>query len=189
MQVSSGTVSLFASVVIAMASATMAAYMLKHPEQVRSYMQVMYARAGISLPTSRASGGEPSAAVPGEPGTVTLNAGRNGHFETEAEINGHPIDVMVDTGATLVALSYEDAERAGIFLRPADFTHAVSTANGLARIALVDIDSVSVGDITVHNVQGAVSEPGRLQRTLLGMSFLGRLSRIDMRSDSLLLQE
>lgn len=189
MHVSSGTVSLFASVVIAMASAVMAAYMLKHPDQVRVFMRAAYAQAGIPLAAHGNPGREHPEAVAAAPGTVTLNASRNGHFETEAEVNGHPIDVMVDTGATLVALSYEDAERAGIFLRPADFTHTVSTANGSARVAIVAIDSVSVGDITVHNVQGAVSEPGRLQRTLLGMSFLGRLSRIDMRSDSLLLQE
>jgi aspartyl protease family protein len=120
---------------------------------------------------------------------VELKAGRNGHFNTEAEINGRGIPVMIDTGATMVALSYEDAERAGIFLSKSDYTQAVSTANGVARIAPVTLDRVTIGDITVRNVPAAVAEPGRLQTSLLGMSFLGRLSRFDMRSGKLVLQE
>ncbi len=109
-------------------------------------------------------------------------SGRNGHFNTEAEINGRPIEVMIDTGATMVALSYEDAERAGLYLNDSDFTGAVTTANGVARVAPVTLDQVSIGDITVHDVPAAVTEPGRLKTSLLGMSFLSRLSRFDMRS-------
>ena len=120
---------------------------------------------------------------------VEIKASRNGHFSAEAEINGRGIPVMVDTGATMVALSYEDAERAGIFLSRGDFTQAVSTANGIARIAPVTLDRVSIGDITVRNVPAAVAEPGRLKTSLLGMSFLSRLSRFDMRSGVLVLQE
>ena len=79
---------------------------------------------------------------------------------------------MVDTGATMVALTYEDAERAGIRLKPSDFTRGVSTANGVTRVAPVTLERVSIGDITVRNVAASVSERGRLQTTLLGMSFL-----------------
>jgi aspartyl protease family protein len=120
---------------------------------------------------------------------VEIEAGRGGHFHTEAEINGREIAVMVDTGATVVSLSYEDAERAGIYLNRGDFTRAVSTANGVARVASVTLDRVSIGEITVRNVPATVAEPGRLRTTLLGMSFLGRLSRFDMRSGMLVLQE
>jgi aspartyl protease family protein len=120
---------------------------------------------------------------------VEIKAESNGHFNTEADINGRPIDVMIDTGATMVALSYEDAERAGIYLNRSDFTRAVSTANGIARVAPVTLDRVSVGNITVRNVPAAVAEPGRLKTSLLGMSFLSRLSRFDMRSGRLVLQE
>lgn len=128
-------------------------------------------------------------AVTGPGAVVTIAAGNNGHFHTEAEINGRPIEVMVDTGATTVALSFEDAERAGIFVRPGDFTGAVSTANGVAHIAPVMLDRVSIGDITVRDVPAAVLEQGRLRTSLLGMSFLNRLSRFDMRSGELVLQE
>ncbi len=120
---------------------------------------------------------------------VEIAAESSGHFNTEADVNGRPIEVMIDTGATMVALSYEDAERAGIYLSNADFTRAVSTANGVARVAPVTLDRVSVGDITVRNVPAAVAEPGRLKTSLLGMSFLSRLSRFDMRSGLLTLHE
>lgn len=120
---------------------------------------------------------------------VEIEAARNGHFHTEAEINGRDIEVMIDTGATMVSLSYEDAERAGLFLNRGDFTRGVSTANGLARVAPVTLDRVSIGDITVRNVPATVAEPGRLRTSLLGMSFLGRLSRFDLRSGMLVLQE
>lgn len=120
---------------------------------------------------------------------VEIEAESSGHFNTAADINGRPIEVMIDTGATMVALSYEDAERAGIYLNDSDFTRAVSTANGTARVAPVTLDRVSVGDITVRNVPAAVAEPGRLKTSLLGMSFLSRLSRFDMRSGRLMLQE
>jgi aspartyl protease family protein len=120
---------------------------------------------------------------------VELNAGGNGHFFTSVEVNGRPVDVLVDTGATMVAFTNEDAERAGIFVRQSDYTHRVNTANGVARIAPVTVDRISIGEITVRNVQAAVSEPGKLQTTLLGMSFLGRLSRAEMRQGKLILEE
>ena len=120
---------------------------------------------------------------------VEIEAGGNGHFNTEADVNGRAIDVMIDTGATMVALSYEDAEHAGILLNDNDFTQSVSTANGIARVAPVTIDRISIGDITVRNVPAAVTERGRLKTSLLGMSFLRRLSRFDMRSGRLVMQE
>lgn len=120
---------------------------------------------------------------------VELKAARNGHFNAEAEVNGRSIDVMVDTGATMIALTYEDAERAGLSLNRSDFTQSVTTANGVARVAPVTLDRVSIGDITVRNVPAAVAERGRLKTSLLGMTFLSRLSRFDMRSGILVLQE
>lgn len=120
---------------------------------------------------------------------VEIEAADNGHFNAEVEINGRPIEVMIDTGATIVALSYEDAERAGLLLNDSDFTSAVSTANGVARVAPVTLDRVSIGDITVRDVPAAVTERGRMRTSLLGMSFLRKLSRFDMRSGRLVMQE
>lgn len=132
---------------------------------------------------------KPAEAAAARSGAVHLRADSRGHFVTSAEINGRTIEVLVDTGASMVALSYEDAEQAGIYVRPSDFTHQSQTANGMARIAPVMIDQIAIGDVTVRNVRGAVSEPGRLNQTLLGMTFLGRLSRAEMRRGELILEE
>jgi aspartyl protease family protein len=120
---------------------------------------------------------------------VELRAGAHGHYYASAEINGRSIDVLVDSGASIVALTHDDAERAGLYVRDSDYTHRVSTANGPARVAPVTLDRVSIGDITVRNVPAAVSEPGKLATSLLGMSFLGRLQQIDIRGGVLVLKE
>jgi aspartyl protease family protein len=122
-------------------------------------------------------------------GGVELRAGSHGHFEARAEINGKPVDVMVDTGASLVALSYEDAQRAGIYVKDSDFTQRTQTANGIARAAPVILERVSIGDITIRNVRASVAERGRQNVTLLGMTFLSRLSRTEMRKGTLVLYE
>lgn len=122
-------------------------------------------------------------------GTVELRAGRDGHFQTTAYVNGRPVDVLVDTGATLVSLSYEDAERAGIFLSESDFTHRALTANGYTKVAPVTISRIEIEDIVVRNVQGSVHQAGGLQQTLLGMSFLRRLGRAEIRQGSLILEQ
>jgi aspartyl protease family protein len=187
-----GTVGLLATAALFVATAGGTAYGLKHRDQVHNFVAHI---AGLPLTKSVGAdidGGtdgnetnEPSGEATSE---VTLRASDAGHFETSAEINGRSVDVLVDTGATLVALTYEDAERAGIYPRPSEFTQSVSTANGITKVAPVDIDSVSIGNITVHNVRGAVTERGKLQRTLLGMTFLGKL-RVEMRKNVLVLRD
>jgi aspartyl protease family protein len=151
---------------------------------------------GVQVPTvTRVAVGERDGqagrdSVPASAGrTVELKAGAYGHFHARAEINGQPISVMVDTGASIVALSFEDARAIGIYVRDSDFTHRVSTANGFARIAPITIDRITVGDIMVRDVSGAVMEAGKLGTTLLGMSFLSRLQRVDIRSGMLVLHE
>jgi aspartyl protease family protein len=151
---------------------------------------------GVQVPTAtRVAVGERDGqagrdSVPASAGrTVELKAGAYGHFHARAEINGQAISVMVDTGASIVALSFEDARAIGLYVRDSDFTHRVSTANGYARIAPVTIDRISIGDIMVRDVSGAVMEAGKLGTTLLGMSFLSRLQRVDIRSGMLVLHE
>jgi len=127
----------------------------------------------------RASGGR----------TVELKAGPHGHFYSRIRVNGRDVDAMVDTGASIVALTFEDAASAGIHVRDPEFTHRVSTANGVARVAMVTLDSVAIDDITVRNVRAAVAERGKLSKTLLGMSFLGQLTRTEMSRGVLVLEE
>jgi len=119
---------------------------------------------------------------------VELTAGAYGHYRTPARVNGRQIKVLVDTGASYVALTHEDAERAGIFVSNSDYSHKTRTANGITRVALVTIDRISIGDIEVRNVRASVHERGKLHVTLLGMSFLGKLRRAEMRSGRLILE-
>jgi aspartyl protease family protein len=130
-----------------------------------------------------------SSAPSAKSGTEVLRAASNGHYYARAEVNGRPLDVMVDTGASIVALTYEDAERAGLRLKPSDFTGRVSTANGMAAVAPVMLDRVSIGHVQVRNVRAAVCERGRLEKTLLGMSFLSQLHRVDISQGRLVLVE
>jgi aspartyl protease family protein len=140
-----------------------------------------YQLLGLTPPdfNDTASANSPRTAT-GQPATsgrqVELRAGSNGHFITDAEANGRRIEVMIDTGASVVALTYEDAQTIGVTPSPRDFTHSVSTANGMSRVAPVMLDRVMIGDIMVRNVQAVVAERGKLNITLLGNSFLSRVS-------------
>ena len=120
---------------------------------------------------------------------VHLRAADNGHFFSDVEINGRSINVVVDTGATGVSLTYEDARDIGLRLDDADFTMQSQTANGTARIAPITLDKVQIGDIEVRDVEAYVAEKGKLFQTLLGMSFLRRLSHIDIRGQELVLSQ
>lgn len=186
MSISSGTRGLLGEAMSWIAAAGMLAFGLLHYDEIKSATS---AALGIPPPSDAAEPHGKATPRASAGGTVELSAERSGHVVTTAEINGRPVEVMVDTGATLVALSYEDAERAGIYLSPKDFTHSVGTANGRAKVAPVSLGRVSIGDITVRDVQAVVSEPGRLQTSLLGMSFLKRLSSFEMRSGTLYLKD
>ncbi len=130
-----------------------------------------------------------TAAAPARSAAVELKAAGNGHYHARVDINGRNTAVLVDTGASLVVLTYEDARRAGIFLKSSDFTQPVATANGTTRVAPVTLDRISIGDITVRNVRAAVAEEGRLNVTLLGMTFLNQLERVDMRDGVMVLKD
>ena len=190
---SSATVSLFASVALAVVGAAGLAYSLSHPGVFTSVAKYAIAGTGLSHVGPEAKVQEPVLddleADTGSPGTVSIAAGAYGHFLTQAQIDGRSIDVMVDTGASLVALTYEDAKSVGLFLKPSDFTSVAQTANGSTRVAPVTISRISIGDITVRNVPAVVSARGASERTLLGMSFLKRLTRVEMRAGMLVLQE
>jgi aspartyl protease family protein len=112
---------------------------------------------------------------PAGTGSETLLADRDGHYTTEARINGVPIPMLVDTGATMVMLSREDARRLGINPRPSDFTIPASTPNGITWTAEVMLSEIRIGKIAVRNVRAAVN-PNMAMTNLLGMTFLSRLS-------------
>ncbi|MGB8313129.1 MAG: TIGR02281 family clan AA aspartic protease [Aestuariivirga sp.] len=106
---------------------------------------------------------------------TALKAGQNGHFFVTAEINGRDVKVLVDTGASAVALSYEDAQDIGLHPGNLDFNIPVSTANGVTKAASVTLNKIEVDGVRVSDVQGMVLPEGVMRGSLLGMSFLSKL--------------
>lgn len=124
------------------------------------------------------------------PGRVEIAADRSGHYRTLAEINGRQIPVIVDTGATEVALSYEAAAELGIKLQPSDYTRVAQTVGGILRVAPIRLKEVRIGDVAVRNVPASVAMPGaQKMESLLGMTFLSKLSRIEIASGRLSLTQ
>ncbi len=105
-----------------------------------------------------------------------LKAGTNGHYYIRASINNAMIDVLVDTGASVVALSFEDADKAGLHPGMLDYKIPVATANGQVNAARVKLDRVEIDNVRVDSVDAMVLPQGALKGTLLGMSFLSKLS-------------
>ncbi|MFK0163206.1 TIGR02281 family clan AA aspartic protease [Rhizobium sp. NPDC090279] len=120
---------------------------------------------------------------------VILHKRSNGHFEARVMINGQPIDMLIDTGASTIALSQEDAERVGIIPENLTYSQTVLTANGRARAAPVELGSVAIGPIKRRDVEASVAEAGKLDQSLLGMSFLETLGSMQMQTDELRLRD
>jgi aspartyl protease family protein len=119
---------------------------------------------------------------------LILHADAKGQFSTQATVDGLPLRMLVDTGATHCAFSEEDAERVGIRVYERDFTHKIQTANGIVAAAYVRIPMIRVGAISVRDVEAIVVPRGRLSTSLLGMSFLRRLSDVNMNQGRLTLR-
>ncbi|MBB3524680.1 TIGR02281 family clan AA aspartic protease [Rhizobium redzepovicii] len=120
---------------------------------------------------------------------IILHKLLNGHFEADVAVNGQTIEMLVDTGASMVALSHEDAERIGIDLSGLSYSMTVMTANGRGRAAPVTLDQVAIGPIVRNNVAASVAEDGRLDQSLLGMSFLETLGSLQMQTDELRMRD
>ncbi|MGI9508608.1 MAG: retropepsin-like aspartic protease family protein [Geminicoccaceae bacterium] len=130
--------------------------------------------------------------VPGKPtvtasGDVELRAASNGHFQADARINGANVRLLVDTGATVTALSPDDAERIGFDLSTLSFDRPVDTANGRTYVARVRLDNIEIGPITLTDVGATVHRDG-LDQSLLGMNILDRLSGFERTGDRLILK-
>lgn len=116
--------------------------------------------------------------APAGPVSVVLQANGQGHFMVQGQINGGAIQMLVDTGATMIAFSEADAQRLGINYK-AGQPGRVNTANGSVPVYRVKLDTVKVGSIELNQVDAVVQQAG-LPFALLGMSFLNRM---EMRRD------
>lgn len=122
-------------------------------------------------------------------GEASIAADAGGQFRTSALIEGQSVDVMVDTGATLVAITAETAERLGVSVDPAAPKWRVNTANGVSLVSPVTLRRVSVGDVEMVNVEAVVMPSGATTMNLLGASFLKRLASVEQRDGTLVLKQ
>jgi aspartyl protease family protein len=122
-----------------------------------------------------------------ESGDAQVVKGQGGHFWAEAEVDGHWIHCLIDTGASMVSLTPLDAQRLGVDLSTLSYDIPLNTANGQAHAARVRLDHVTVAGARVDNVDAIVAPQG-LTTSLLGMSYLGRLSRFEATPNTLILR-
>ena len=114
--------------------------------------------------------------APFQPGLQeVLRVESDGHFYAQATVNGVPLRMLFDTGASTVVIRAEDAPRLGIDPGQLDYRIVTHTANGTARAAPVIVAAVTIGGITRRDVSAIVARPGQLAENLLGQSFLTRL--------------
>ena len=109
-------------------------------------------------------------------GTVAIKGDARGHFQANFKLNGKPIEGMIDTGASLVAINESTARRLGIGAVHREFKYPISTANGQTLAALVKLDRVEIGSIRIDDVDAFILKDAALSGTLIGLSFLRRLS-------------
>lgn len=110
-------------------------------------------------------------------------------FVANAEINGQIVQMLVDSGAATVVLRQSDAEKAGIDVSHMTFDTPLKTANGTSYLAPVRLKTIHVGQLTIDDVEALVAKPGTLNESLLGMSFLRRLTSYQVAGDFITLRQ
>ncbi|MEW6019002.1 MAG: TIGR02281 family clan AA aspartic protease [Pseudomonadota bacterium] len=140
---------------------------------------------GASALVATALRDAPAPEASGSPAAIAK--GRDGHYWAEAEVNGRQVRFLVDTGASAVALTLNDARRLGIQTDQLDYSQTVLTAAGQTRAAAVQLGAVSIAGARVEDVDALVIAEG-LDTSLLGMSYLGRLSRFEATPTTLVLR-
>jgi len=129
---------------------------------------------------------EETSISPSYGGETTLDRAPNGHFYTQASVNGQALPFVVDTGASSVALTVEAARQIGLYVDQSTFTTVGEGASGATRGMFVKLDKVEVAGRTVEHVDAVVLE--RLSVNLLGQSVLTRLGGVQMSGDKMVLR-
>lgn len=138
--------------------------------------------------SARAAENKAVSSRPAEPPTLTVAADYRGHYVVHPSIDNFRIKMLVDTGASLVALTAGDARALGIRLSSSDYKMSLSTANGSVRGARVNLREVRLGSILVRNVEAVVLPEGALSMSLLGTSFLGKLRGYEVQTGRMVLR-
>lgn len=120
-------------------------------------------------------------------GSVVSIPRTNGQFFVQGRVNSGSVRFLVDTGASTVALTLEDARKSGINIHGLVYNRAVDTANGRAMAAEVMLKDVRIGGVRVTNVRALVLSEG-LHISLLGMTYLGELQKVEVMPNQLILR-
>jgi aspartyl protease family protein len=126
----------------------------------------------------------PGSAVTGE---VTLTRDAGGHFVADALVNGTPVRFLVDTGASVVALTRADAERVGLLFSDSEFSGVAQTAGGAVAVREFTLDSVALGNLNPGPVEAAIVDKG-LSVSLLGQSWLTHMNSVAIERDKMVLR-
>ena len=127
-----------------------------------------------------------SAQIISSDGEITIPRASDGHYYVKAKINGVDINFLVDTGASDLVLTREDAEKVGIKVENLPFLGSANTANGTVPIAYTRLAEVRLGSYLDRAVSASING-GEMLKSLLGMSYLGLYDRIEILSDRLVL--
>ena len=119
--------------------------------------------------------------------TVEVARTNSGDFDISARVNGVHVAMVLDTGASSVVLTQQDAKAIGLPLEVLNYTVSIDTANGRTRAAQVTLDRLAVGGLEERSVEALIVQPGQLRTSLLGMSFLNRLQSWQVSGDRLIL--
>jgi aspartyl protease family protein len=119
--------------------------------------------------------------------TVEVARTNSGDFDISARVNGVHVAMVLDTGASSVVLTQQDAKAIGLPLEVLNYTVSIDTANGRTRAAQVTLDRLAVGGLEERSVEALIVQPGQLRTSLLGMSFLNRLQSWQVSGDRLIM--
>ena len=156
------------------------------------HRDTLYGMAGLERPTPETNISLESSTAP----TRQVNQGsvvsipkspRDGQFWADATVNSGYVRFLIDTGASAVALTKEDAQKAGLRLHELDYNIPIRTAGGRNMAARVKLKSIAVGSITLRNIDALVVPEG-LETSLLGMTYLGQLQKVEATPSALLLR-
>jgi aspartyl protease family protein len=148
-------------------------------EQSASVAPTMMAARSDASPASNA----------GNTRSIVLAPDNYGHFRVDGRVDARPLDFVVDTGASMIAITARDAATLGIHPAFNDYTITVQTANGTVRAAPVTLDRVEIGSIAIRDVSAIVMPEGALTDNLLGMTFLSRLHRYEYSGGRMVLEQ
>lgn len=130
----------------------------------------------------------PQPAVSAGSRAAFIDKENDGHFWTRADVGGTQVKFMVDTGASIVALTYFDAQRLGLKPEELDFDSEIRTAGGLTYGAPVTLASIRIGRVEVEDVPAVILRT-ELEQSLLGMTFLGELHSYEVRQGQMIIRQ